>query len=56
MINCVIKANSIDELNQEIIKFNKGGWVVKQIYAINEHLSKYTTTVYALLESQGGWK
>ena len=56
MINCVIKAKSIEELNQELVKFNKDGWIVKQIYVINENLCKYTSTIYALLERQGSWK
>ena len=55
MINCIIHAKKLEKLNEEIIRYNKDGWVVKQIF-VNDNVINTIGGIYALLERQGSWK
>lgn len=57
MINMVIEAPSIKELNKKIYDCNKQGWVVKQIFIVGDHtLLTSENGFYALLEQNGKWE
>lgn len=57
MINKIIRAKDLNDLNQMIANENKNGWVVKQIFVYGDGtwLTK-VSGIYALLEKQGAWK
>ena len=57
MVNMVIDAPNIKELNKKICECNKQGWVVKQIFVVGE--DSFLTSengFYALLEQNADWK
>lgn len=58
MINKVIYAKSVEELNELIVKFNKEGWKVIQFYSSFDKLVlTRNATYYALLEKENvEWK
>ena len=57
MINKVIGAKNLEEINKMIVAENRNGWVVKNIFVCGDgSMLTRSSGIYALLEKQGMWK